>query len=108
MINTGFLTIMNIKKGTGIEKLPNGTFEHVYEIQKIFCPNDFFWNIIKMTFTRNIANMSQDSPNPGFMSVELESWDFLKKDWYDFKNSFQFGFLSISKIRWCFLIFIIF
>ena len=42
MINTGFLTIMNIKKGTGIEKLPNGTFEHVYEIQKIFCPNDFF------------------------------------------------------------------
>ena len=39
--------------------------------------------------------MSQDPPNPGFRYLNLENWDFLKKDSQDFKNSFQFGFLWI-------------
>ena len=73
----------------------NGTFEPVHEIQKLFWPKDFFWSIMKMTFKNNIANMSQGPPNPGFRSVKVENWDFLKKDSQDFKNSFQFGFLWI-------------
>ena len=46
-------------------------------------------------YTKNIFNLFQGSPNPGFRSVRVENWDFLKKDSHDFKNSFQFGFLWI-------------
>ena len=48
---------------------------------------------MKMTFTKNISNMSQGPPNPGFRSVKVENRDLLKKDSQNFKNSFQFGFL---------------
>ena len=57
----------------------NGTFEPVHEIQKKNWPKDFFWSIMKVTFTENIRNMSQGQPNPGFRSVRVENWDFLKK-----------------------------
>ena len=73
----------------------NGTFELVHEIQKFVWPKDFFWSIMKMAFTKNITNMSQGLLNPGFRSVKVENWDFLKKDSQDFKNSFQFWFLWI-------------
>ena len=73
----------------------NGTFELMLGIQNFFWPKDFFWSVMKMTFTKNIPNMSQDPPNPGFRYLNLENWDFLKKDSQDFKNSFQFGFLWI-------------
>ena len=56
---------------------------------------DFFWSIMKMPFTKNISNMSQGPPNPGFRSVRVQKWDFLKKDSQDFKISFQCGFLWI-------------
>ena len=55
-------------------------------------PKDFS---MKMMFTKIIANVSQGPPNPGFRSVEVEIWDFLKKDSQDFKNSFQSWFLLI-------------
>ena len=51
---------------------------------------------MKMTFTNNIANMSQGPPNPEFRSVKVENLDFLKNDSQDFKNYFQFGFLMNS------------
>ena len=67
----------------------------VHGIQKLFWPKDFFWSVMKMTFTKNIPIMSQGPPNPGFRYLILENWDFLKKDSQDFKNSFWFGFLWI-------------
>ena len=73
----------------------NGTFEPVHEIQNIFWLKDFFWSIMKMSFKKNIYNMSQGPPNPGFRSVRVQNWDFFKKDSQDFKNSFQYGFLWI-------------
>jgi len=77
----------------------NGTFEPMHGIQKNFWPKDLFWSVMKMTFTKNIPNMSQDPPNPGFMYLNLENWDFLKKDSQDFKNSCQFGFLFRFRFR---------
>ena len=71
----------------------NGTFEPMYGIQKKFLAERLFWSVMKMTFTKNIPNMSQGPPNPGFRYLNLENWDFLKKDSQDFKNSFQFEFL---------------
>ena len=71
-----------------LKNCQNGTFEPVHEIQKFVWPKDFFWSIMKMPFTKNISNMSQGPPNPGFRSVKLENWDFLKKDSQDYKNSF--------------------
>ena len=73
----------------------NGTFELMHEIQKKFWSKDFFWSIRKVPFTKNISNMCQGPRNPGFRSVRVQNWDFLKKDSQDFKNSFQFGFLWI-------------
>ena len=67
----------------------NGTFEPMYGIQTFFGPKDFFWSVMKMTFTKNIPNMSQGPPNPGFRYFILENWDFFKKDSQDFKNYFN-------------------
>ena len=56
--------------------------------------------IMKMTFTKNIANISQVWKIKDL--VKLENWDFLKKDSQDFKNPFQFGLYLVglkSKIR---------
>ena len=41
----------------------NDTFESVHEIQNFFWPKDFFWSIMKMTFTKNIPNLSQGPPD---------------------------------------------
>ena len=48
---------------------------------------------MNLIFTKNIPNMSQGPPNPGFRSAKVENGDFLQKDTQDFKNSFQVGFL---------------
>ena len=45
----------------------NGTFEPVHEIQKNFWSKDFFWGIMKVPITKNIHNMPQGPPSPGFM-----------------------------------------
>ena len=38
------------------------------------------------TFSKVTPNMSQGPPNPGFMSVKVENWDFFKKDSQDLKD----------------------
>ena len=48
---------------------------------------------MKMTFTKNITNMLQGPPNPGFRPVKVQNGSFFKKDSQDFKNSFYLGFL---------------
>ena len=58
----------------------NGTFEPVHEIQKFFWPKAFFWSIMKMGIRKNIHNLSQGPPNPGFMQEKVQKGDFLKKD----------------------------
>ena len=45
----------------------------------------------------NIHTMSQGPPSPGFRYLNLENWDFLRKDSQDFKNSFQSEFLEIPR-----------
>ena len=60
----------------------NGTFEPVHKIQ------DFFWGIMKVPYTKNIHNLFQGPPNPGFRSVKVQTETFLKKDLWDFKYSF--------------------
>ena len=65
----------------------NGTFETVHEIQKKNWLKDSFLQIMKMTFNKNISNMSHGPPNPGLRPVRVENWDFLKKDSQDVKNS---------------------
>ena len=47
-----------------------------------------FWNLVSPFWEKG-------PPNPGFTSIRVEIWDFLKKDSQHFKNSFQFGFLWI-------------
>ena len=56
-----------------LKNCQNGTFEPVHGIQKKIWPKDFFRSIMKMTFTKNIPNMSQGPPNPGFRSVRVEN-----------------------------------
>ena len=46
---------------------------------KIFWPKVFFWSIMKMPIRKNIHNMSQGPPNPGFMQEKVQKGDFLKK-----------------------------
>ena len=45
--------------------------------------------------------MYQGPPNPGFRSVKVENWDFLKKDSQVFKNFFKYLASLESKIRRC-------
>ena len=50
----------------------NGTFEPVHEIQKFFWPKAFFSSIMNMAIRKNIYNMSQGPPNPGFMQEKVQ------------------------------------
>ena len=85
-----FSTLTDLNSGFGVEKLPNWHFLiHAWNSKNILLHN------MMMTFSKNIANMSQDLPNPGFRSVKVENWDFLKKESQTLKNSLQFGFLWI-------------
>ena len=62
-----------------LKNCQNVTFEPVHEIQKIFWPKDFFWSNMKVKLSKNISNMSQGRPNPGFMQEKVQKGDFLKK-----------------------------
>ena len=75
----------------------NGTFEPVHEIQKKFWPKAFFWSIMKMATRKNIHNLSQGPPNPGFMQEKVQKGDFLKKDSRELKFFSCFRFLWISR-----------
>ena len=74
----------------------NGTFEPMHGIQIFFGLKDFFWSVMKMIFTKNVPNMFQDPPNPGFRYLILENWDFLKKD------SVEMKFFSCFRFLWIF------
>ena len=49
---------------------------------------DFFWSIMKMTSTKNIPNMSQGLPNPGFRSARVEILRFSQKGLKRFQKFF--------------------
>ena len=61
-----------------LKNCQNGTFEPVHEIQIFFWPKDFFWSIIKVPYPKDIRNMSQGPPNPGFIQEKVQKGDFLK------------------------------
>ena len=95
--SSGFTTMAMINPPES--KLKKRTSVLCMEFKKKIRPKDFFWSVMKMTFTRNIPNMPQGQPNPWFRSIRVQNWDFLKKDSKDFKNSFQSGFLWIPNWR---------
>ena len=80
-----------------LKNCQNGTFEPVHEIQKFFWPKSFFWRIMKMGIRKNIHNLSQGPPNPGFIQEKVQKGDFLKKDSRELKNFSCFRFLWISQ-----------
>ena len=49
-------------------------------------PKAFFLSIMKMAIRKNIHNMSQGLPNPGFMQEKVQKGDFLKKPSQELKN----------------------
>ena len=62
-------------KSAILEKLKNcqnGTFEPVHEIWNFFWPKVFFWSIMKMPIRKNIHNMPQGLPNPGFKQEKVQ------------------------------------
>ena len=96
------------------QKLPNcqnGTFEPVHEIQNFFWPKVFFWSIMNMPIRKNIHNMPQGPPNPGFMQEIVQKGDFLKKPSWELKFFCCFRFLWISQrpgpLNWEWLVFLL-
>jgi hypothetical protein len=67
-----------------------GTFEPVHEIQKKIWPKDFFWSIMKVPYPKDIRNMSQGPPNPGFIQEKVQKGDFLKKKLAGIEELFLF------------------
>ena len=65
----------------------HGIFEPVHEIQSFL----FFWSIIKMAINKNIHNMSQGPPNPGFMQEKVQKGNFLKKPSWELNIFFVLG-----------------
>ena len=101
-------------KSAILEKLKNclnGTFEPVHEIQNFFWPKVFFWSIMKVPFRKNIHNMPQGPPNPGFMQEKVQKGDFLKKPSWELKFFCCFRFLWISQrpgtLNWKWLVFLL-
>ena len=88
----------------------NGTFEPMHENQKKFWPKAFFWSIMKMGIRKNIHNLSQVPPNPGFIQEKVQKGDFLKKDLRELKFFSCFRFLWISwrpgMLNWEWLVFL--
>ena len=54
-------------------------------------PKDIFWSIMKVPYPKNIHNMSQSPPNPGFRSVKAQNW----------KAPFHFDIHNCKKTVWC-------
>ena len=101
-------------KSAILEKLKNcqnGTFEPVHEIRKFFWPKVFFWSIMKVPFRKNIHNMPQGPPNPGFMQEKVQKGDFLKKPSRELNFFCCFRFLWISRrpgtLNWKWLVFLL-
>ena len=52
---------------------------------------------MKIGIRKNIHNLSQDPPNPGFIKENVQKGNFLKKDSRESKNFSCFRFLGISR-----------
>ena len=48
---------------------------------------------MNVPFRKNIHNMPQGPPNPGFMQENVQKGDFLKKDSQELKKNSRFRFL---------------
>ena len=78
-----------------------GNFEPVHDFQKKKKKKKkngqktSFEVLWKCHIQKNIHNLFQGLPNPGFRSVKVQTETFLKKDKRDFKNSLYLGFLWI-------------
>ena len=83
----------------------------MHEIRKFFWPKVFFWSIKKVPFRKNIHNMSQGPPNPGFMQEKVQKGDFLKKPSRELIFFCCFRFLWISwrpgTLKWKWLVFLL-
>ena len=80
-----------------IEKLPKWHFWTGAWNSKFFWPKVFFWSIMKVPFRKNIHNMPQGPPNPGFMQEKVQKGDFLKKPSRELNFFCCFRFLWISR-----------
>ena len=71
---------------------------------EFFWPKAFFWSIMKIGIRKNILNLSQGLPNPGFIQEKVQKANFLKKDWRELLFFSWFRFLWISwrpgKLNW--------
>ena len=102
-----FLNFMHRFKSAILAKLKNcqsGTFEPVHESQNFFWPKAYFWSIMKIGIRKNILNLSQGLPNPGFIQEKVQKANFLKKDWRELLFFSWFRVLWISwrpgKLNW--------
>ena len=75
----------------------SGTFEPVLDTWNFFWSKAFFWYIMKMAIRKNIHNMHQGPPNPGFRSVKVQNDTFFKKDSRELFFFSCFRFLLISR-----------
>ena len=60
----------------------------MHEIQNFFLAESLLLKCYEDEIYKNIPNMYQGPSNPGFRSVRVKNWDFLKKDSQDFIDSF--------------------
>ena len=104
-------TIIKCPKGAGSASVQNCTFEPVHEIWNFLLPKVIFWSVMKMPIRKNIHNMPQGLPNPGFMQEKVQKGDFLKKPSRELKFFCCFRFLWISQrpgtLNWKRLVFLL-
>ena len=81
-------------KSAILEKLPKWHFWTCAWNLKFFWPKVFFWSIMKVPFRKNIHNMPQGLPNPGFMQGKVQKGDFLKKP------SWELNFFCCFRLPW--------
>ena len=56
-----------------------------------------YWSIMKMAIRKNIHNLPQGPPNPGFMQEKVQKGNFLKKPLRVLKFFFVLGFYESLK-----------
>ena len=74
--NSNFVHVFKSAIWEKLKNCQNGTFEPVHEIRIFFWSKAFFWSIMKMARRKNIHNLSQGPPNPGFMQKKVELKNF--------------------------------
>ena len=97
--------VCSFTHGSNLCPVPIGNFSilpkwhfwtHAWNSKKLFWPKDFIWgNQYESAIYKNIHNLFQGLPNPGFRSVNVQAETFLTNDTRDFKNSFYLWILWI-------------